>query len=666
MFNRIAAALGALAVASVAAAQEPLKVEDLVKPPAYAGPQLSDSGRYFAVAIPINGRMNLAVVDLETRKGTALTNFRDFDVIEFAWAGDERLVFTLGQFNSPTGPAAFEGGGLFVVGREGKEFRRLSETVRDTRRQNKFVYRRYQILRSLPGNGEEILALGNQRDADSDDVYRLNVRTGRATLLTPERPANSFRWVLDRNHVPRVVTSWIKDTNTYVVWYRKDADSPWQELTRYESTKGPTFVPLAFESNNRTLQVAFNGGRETMAVYRYDPQERKLGELLAQHPRYDMGADASGSGVPGVITDPKTDEVVGYVVAAERPQRVWIDESRARLQRMIDAALPDTSNSFVRTPNGKQLVVTARSDRLPTRWYLLDEEKKTMEELFASRPWIKPGQLAEMRPFLLKTRDGLEIPSYYFLPNDYKPGTRLPTVVHVHGGPTVRADMWGAFSYGVVEAQVLASRGYAVVLPNFRGTPGFGGRIYYAGFGAIGRQMLDDHEDAAKWAIEQGFADPERICISGASYGGYATLMSLARFPATFKCGVAGLIVSDMKMLVTSPAGDIPYSPAAVAFWNRLVGADSPSKYPPELSPVNLADRIKQPVFIYAGAEDIRTPLEQTTAMVRALERAGNPPKKVLIKAEEGHGFGKVENNVDLFQEMLKFLDATIGPKRGG
>jgi dipeptidyl aminopeptidase/acylaminoacyl peptidase len=649
-----------------AAAQEPLKLDDILKPPAYAGPQLSDSGRYFAVTIPINGRLNLAVVDLETRKGTALTNFKDFDVIGYTWAGDERLVFTLGQRNSPTGPAAFEGGGLFMVGRDGKEFRRLSETVRDTRRQNKFVYRRYEILRSLPGNSEEILALGNQRDAEADDVYRLNIRTGRATLLTAERPANAFRWVLDRNQVPRVVTSWVKDTNTYIVWYRKDAESPWQELTRYDSTKGPTFVPLAFESNNRSLQVAYNGERDTMAVFRYDPETRKFGELLAQHPRFDMGADASGQRVLGVITDPKTDEVVGYAVAAERPQRVWVDDGRARLQRMIDAALPDTSNSFLRTPNGKQLVVTARSDRLPTRWYLLDEEKKTMEELFASRPWIKPGQLAEMRPFTLKTRDGLEIPSYYFLPNGYKPGTRLPTVVHVHGGPTVRADQWGEFTFGVTEAQMLASRGYAVVLPNFRGTPGFGGRIYYAGFGAIGRQMLEDHEDAAKWAVAEGFADPERICVSGASYGGYATLMSLARFPATFKCGVAGLIVSDMRMLVTSPAGDIAHSPAGVAFWNQLVGVDSPSKYPPELSPVNLADRIKQPVFIYAGAEDIRTPLEQTTAMVRALERAGNPPRKVLIKAEEGHGYGKLENNVDLFEEMLRFLDATIGPKRGG
>ncbi|MCX7621734.1 MAG: prolyl oligopeptidase family serine peptidase, partial [Acidimicrobiales bacterium] len=557
---------------TLAAAQEPLKVEDIVRPPAYVDPKLSESGRFFAVAIPINGRLNLAVVDLETRKGTALTNFSDFDVVNFAWVGDERIVFTLGRYNTPTGPAAFEGGGLFVVGRDGKEFRRLSETVRDSRRQNKFVYRRYEPLRTLPGNNEEILAVGNLRDADSEDVYRLNVRSGRATLMTPQRPSNTVRWVLDRNLVPRVVTSWVKDSTSYIVWYRKDADSPWEELTRYDMAVGPVFVPLAFEANNRTLQVAFNGGRDTMAVFRYDPETRKLGELLAQHPRYDMGANALGEIVPGITTDPKTDEVIGYAVAAERPQRVWLDESRARLQKMIDAALPDTVNSFVRTPQGKQIVVTARSDRLPTRWYLLDEEKRTLEELFASRPWIKPGQLVEMRPFLLKTRDGLEIPSYYFLPNGYRPGTRLPTVIHIHGGPTVRADFWGAFSFGVVEAQVLAARGYAVVLPNFRGTPGFGGRIYYAGFGTIGRQMLEDHQDAAKWAVEQGFADPDRICISGASYGGYATLMALARFPETFKCGIAGLIVSDMRLFVTSPAGDVPYSPAAVSFWNRLVG----------------------------------------------------------------------------------------------
>jgi dipeptidyl aminopeptidase/acylaminoacyl peptidase len=298
------------------------------------------------------------------------------------------------------------------------------------------------------------------------------------------------------------------------------------------------------------------------------------------------------------------------------------------------------------------------------KWYILDEKKKTLEEVLSSRPWIKPENLVEMRPFRLKTRDGLEIPSYYFLPRDYKPGQKLPTVLHIHGGPTVRADRWGAFTYGVREAQILASRGYAVVLPNFRGTPGLGSKVYYSAFGAVGRQMSEDHEDAAKWAIEQGFADPARICIVGASYGGYATLMALAKTPELFRCGVAGLSVSDWELLAESASGDTAYSPAAAAFARKLAGADKNPAASREVSPVNMAARMKSPLMMWAGAADFRTPIEQTRNMQSALERAGNPPKAMLIKPGEGHGFGVVENNVELYDAMLKFLDEQIGPKQ--
>lgn len=640
----------------------PLSIEDFLRPAAFAEPTLSRNGKYFAVTVPVNGRRNLAVVDLETRKGTALTNFRDFDVIDVTWVGNDYILYTLGQFNSPTGPGQFDGGGLFMVSRDGKDGRKLSSTVRELRTQRQFVYRAYDVHRTIPSSDEEIIAEGNLRDADSEDLYRLNIKTGRATLLTPQRPEYSGQWLLDGNLVPRVVTSWVRDTQTFIVWYRKDENSSWEELTRYDRSKGPTFIPLTFESDNQTMQVAFNGGRDTMAVYRYDPNTKKLGELVAEHPRFDMGADASGSRVPGVLRDWKSDNIVGYRVRGDKPEVVWTDAEYSRIQRLIDGALPDTINFFSRTPDGKRLVVTASSDRAPTKWFMLDEEKKTLEDLFESRPWIKPGQMVEQRPFRLKTRDGLEIPGYYFLPRGYKQGERVPTVVHIHGGPSARADTFGG-GFGVLEAQLLASRGYAVVLPNFRVTPGFGGKIYYGGFGSLGREMVNDHEDAAKWAVEQGFAASDRICVSGASYGGYAALMALARFPNTFRCGISGLMVSDWKMLVTSPAGDTAYSKAAVAFTNQLVGVKSPSEYPSDVSPVNLADRIKQPVLIYAGADDIRTPLEQTNAMVRALERAGNPPKKVIVRAEEGHGFGKPENNVELYKEIIDFLDVNIGPK---
>jgi len=658
--------------ATVPAFSQTLTIEDIWRRPAIAEPKLSPNGRYFAVLAPVNDRLNLAVIDLETRKGVALTNFKDFDVRNVFWVGNERLVFSLGQFNAPSGAGLQEGGGFFAISRDGKESRQLSPTIRDLRRQNQNVYRAYSFLRSIPGNDEEILAEGNLRSADSSDIYRLNVRTGRAVLVTTDRPPRTafsgssegeptISWVLDRNLVPRVAVSSVKDTTTILVHYRKDDKSPWTELHRFDQVKGPVFLPLSFEKDNETLLVANGIDRPTIGVYRYNPNTKQLGSLVAEHPNFDMGADQLGSPVPGPLFDPKTEEVVGFRVDGDKLETVWIDPAYDRLQKMIDNALPGTINTFRRTPNGERLIVSSFSDRQPQRWFLLDEKNKTLEELFSSRPWIKPEQMAQMQPFTLKTRDGLEISSYYFLPRNHKSGERLPTVVHVHGGPFARADYWGRWGFGYREAQLLASRGYLVIVPNFRITPGLGNKVFYSGFGAYGRQMVADHADAAKWAIDQGLADPGRICVSGASYGGSATLMAMAQFPDLFKCGVAGLVVVDKEMQLTSPAGDIPRSEAGVRFWLTVLGAEKTSSIPPITSPVSYADKIKGAVMMYAGVDDIRTPLEQTRAMQRALERAGNAPKYMVVKTEEGHGFGKLENNVDLYNAVFKFLDEQIG-----
>jgi dipeptidyl aminopeptidase/acylaminoacyl peptidase len=640
---------------------KPLPVVDYWKLPTVAGPQLSPNGKSIAVSAPVNGRMNLAVVDLETRKGTALTNFKDFDVLNIRWVGNDRLVFTLGNRNSPTGPGQFDGGGLFVVSRDGKESRKLAPTVREVRGSGQYVLRTMDVLRTIPGNTNEIIVAANQRTSNSADVYRLDLRTGRMTLLTPNRPEYADDWILDENLVPRVVKGWIKDTGIYPIYYRKSADAPWEEIARHTIDKAPAFVPQAILPDGKTLLVATNAGRDTMAVFKFDAETKKLGELIAQHPKFDMGADAQGDTVSGPVLEPETNKVVGFEVDGERLLVGWEDEKSARTQATIDQALPGMVNTFRRIPNSTRVLITSFSDVSPARWYLLDEEKKTLEELFSSRPWLTKDHLVEQKPFLLKTRDGLEILSYYFLPKNHKPGDKLPTVVHIHGGPFARADYWG-YGFGYREAQVLASRGYAVVVPNFRITTGLGSKIYYSGFGTIGRQMSEDHEDAAKWAIAQGFADSKRVCISGASYGGYAALVALAKTPELFKCAVAGLVVSDLKMQLTSPSGDTAGSEANVAYWRSVIGQSTPGwDVADAVSPVNMASRIKGRVFMYAGSDDVRTPIEQTTAMRRALETAGNPPEVVLVKLEEGHGFGKEENNVDLYEKMLAFLDKHIG-----
>ncbi len=654
--------LSVAAQSPAAAKSEEVKLEDMLRPPTLSSPIFSKSGKYFAATAPSPStkRMNLVVVDMATRKGEIITGFKDFDVIDVHWVGDERLVFSLGQFNSPTGVGRFAGGGLFVVSRDGKEQKRLAPTMQESTGRGQ-VHRTLKFFRTIPDTAEEIIASGNTTHAMSVDLYRLNLVTGKSSLLTAGRPAShTDDWLLDSKLVPRVVTAWVKDTLTNVVYYRAGVDAPWTEIGRYEGNKAPAFRPLAFESDDQTLQVATNAGRETMAVYRFDPAAKKLGDLIAQHPRYDMGADAGGGSTSGAIVEPRTNKIVGYSVSGAKPEVVWTDPDYARTQRMLDAALPKLHNTFRRQPGTKKLVVTSYSDVSPTRWYILDEEAKTLEEIGTSRPWLD-GKLVDQRPFLYKTRDGLEIPGYYFLPRSYKPGTKLPTVLHIHGGPHVRADFWGG-GFGVQEAQVLASRGYAVVVPNFRITPGMGSKVYYSGFGTFGRQMSEDHEDAAKWAMNEGFADPARLCISGASYGGYASLQAMVKTPKLFKCAVAGLAVTDLEYQLTTFDGDTATDESGVKFWKGILGTeDLSSQLVKDISPVHNADKIKGAVFLYAGEDDIRVPIAQINRMNDELKKAGNPAKAYVVKKEEGHGFGKLENSLDLYTQVLKFLEDQIG-----
>jgi dipeptidyl aminopeptidase/acylaminoacyl peptidase len=640
-------------------------LEDYFKLPEMAGITISPNGKYLAATMPFKGRMNLGVVELDTRKASALSAYTDFDVQGVRWIGDDKLVYTLGQNNAPTGPGQFDGGGLFVINRDGSNFRRLSMTVKETRARNDFIYRGLDFYRRIPGNTNEIIASGNMTSADSEDLYRLDLKTGRHTLLTRDRPADyTSDWIVDDYLVPRVVTAWIRDSQTYVSYYRKDANSPWQEIGRYERNKAPIFVPLALNKDG-SMQVGYNGdpSRDTVGVYKFDPIAKKMGELIASHPRYDMGATAGGGRVAGVVVDPDTERLLGYRVNAGKPEVIWLDEKYAATQAALDQALPNRINSFLRLPASKRMIVTSYSDTLSTRWYFYDEEAKTLEQIGAARPWMD-GKLAEQRVFSYKTRDGMDIAGYYFLPRDYKPGTKLPTVVHIHGGPSVRADSW-ASGFGVQEGRLFADRGYAVIVPNFRITPGLGSKLYYSGFGTIGRQMSDDHEDAVKWGVEQGFVDPARVCMSGASYGGYAALQALVRNSNnTWKCAVAGLAVTDFYYQSTSRDVDYVSSESAVNFWKSIFGTqDLTAPIIKEISPIHHAAKVKNPVFLYAGEDDIRVPIPQIARMARELERTGNPPKAFVVKKGEGHGFGKVENNVDLYTQILAFLHEQIGKK---
>jgi dipeptidyl aminopeptidase/acylaminoacyl peptidase len=615
-------------------------VEDFLRPPLFRNASLSPDGQHLAVLMPVNGRMNLATIDLDNRTPRVLTSFSRYDVVAYHWVGSSRLVFTLGQFDTPVGES-FGGGGLFAIRRDGAESRELAPP-------NSF--RGFRYFESIPGSDTEIIAVRNDRSIESVDLYRLDIVTGGSTLITADRPhGQTVGWLLDANLVPRVATAVIDADRTTVAYHRRSAAEPWQELVRFERGEVGRLTPAWISSEGDELLVVARRGRDTSGLFRFDLVKREIGEQLAFHPRYDMTTSSL------ILSDDRK-KVLGFDVEADRYQVAWSDPDFERIQATVDRALPGRVNLIDRRPAAQRTLITSYSDRHTARIYLLDEKTRRMEELLASRPWLTTNDLVEMHPFLLPTRDGLEIPGYYFLPKNYSPGSRVPTVVLIHGGPEARTDFWGLWSGNVQQAQLLASRGFAVVLPNFRVTPQLGFRIHQAGFGQLGRKMQDDHEDATRWAIGEGFADPERICVMGASYGGYAALLEAVRSPDRYKCVVAAFAVTDFGALIDSPSSIYNYSRYTPAYYRRLLGdaIDDPAAMQ-RISPARNANAIRAPVLLIAGAEDWIAPIAQTRAMQRALERAGNPPR-MLIKGNEGHGFRSPAARIEESETILDFL----------
>ena len=643
-----------------------VKLEDFFRRPEFSEAVLSPNGRYLATLSSINQRLNLVVVDLDTRQASVLTRYDNIDLGRLRWAGNDRILYSAVQINAPSGQDAPRSGGLFVIKRDGSEGRQLARTVSQLVKNETGGFLAMQPLRPVPGAPDEMIVSAVVANDDSFDLYRINLSTGRHRLLTAGRPADRIgSWILDSKGVPRVALAGGAGRSTQrIVYYRRDADSAWQEIARFDETRAPAFVPLAFDSDDEHLYVASNEGRANMAIYRYNPQQRAMVEMVAQHPQYDLGASPQGGALNSLLFDPQTNALAGLRIDADRPQVLWLDESMAKVQASVDATWPDRFNVLSGSRLSSRVLISSYSDTLPGRLYLYDRQTQKLEEIGASRPWLE-GQLAQVRPFRLKTRDGLEIPSYVVLPRDHRPGQRLPTVVHVHGGPFARDVVQGGRygpSFGVREAQVLASRGYAVVLPNFRITPELGSQIYYAGFGTYGQQMSDDHEDAAAWAIDQGFADPRRICISGASYGGYAALQALTRPSNPFACAIAGLPVTDLKF--QRERADYAFSPAAVEYWRKVQGvSDFDDPKVRQQSPLFQAERIKAPVFMYVGELDSRTPPAQAKRMADALAAAGNPVKDYFVGKGEGHGFGVQSVNVELYSRILKFLEDALAER---
>jgi dipeptidyl aminopeptidase/acylaminoacyl peptidase len=661
----VASALASHSAALAQSAAGKIPVEVFYKRSAFTSYQLSPDGTKLSVIAPVNGRNNLVVVDLEKRSRTNITNFDTYDVADVNWITNDRLWFRAIEGRDVANKVTYQGS--YAINIDGTEIRNM-EALRGAPKRSRLV----KVVDRKTG---DIIIAANLRRSAAIDLYLSNTRSNKLELLTFDSPADTGGFLLDKDNVPRLAITSNDTSLNYTVWFRKDAKSPWESLQT--STEGAeNWWPISFRADGKLL-VSTNIGRDKAAIAVYDPVSRTMGEVLAESNEIDLGRRSDFVNLPDeedefgwnpliLKSDPEKPnepaKVVGIRYNGYLPYLEWFDPELKALQATIDKALPDRVNRFSATSasEGKKVLVNSASTTHPVRTYLYDPAKKALEEVPAGRPWL-PGEDMPTRSFeKYIARDGLPIPAYLTLPRDHDSSKKLPLVVHIHGGPYLRN--YGPLDWGQMDTKFLASRGYAVLEPEPRGSQGFGRKHFTAGFKTWGLQMQDDITDGVKHLIAKGIVDPKRVCLYGGSYGGYATLQGLVREPDMFKCGLATVAVTDLFLFQETTWSDTGVNTKASAefFTTRVGSVDKDREQLERTSPARNADKIKVPVFLVMGESDVRVPQIHGTKMVEGMKKAG-VDFTYQVYVGEGHGWQKDENRFDAARRMEAFFAKHIG-----
>ena len=627
----------------------------------FGGATLSPSGRYLAARSGAPGRrIMLVVVDLQENTVKVVANHPTADIGEVVWVNDERLAFNL--TDREVGPRdVYVAGGLYAVNRDGSDMRQLAaRDAKDYVSERESGAKRKMLpwstfLMDEPGAQDSEWMYVTSYDFEDDgqvrnvNLLRLNTLTGQNSVV--QRPARVDEWMLDQQGKPRLAIGHERDLVT--LYYLDPASGKWRTLASYNAyqDKGSTFSPLGFGEDG-TLYVTSRGGKDTVSLYAFDFQTGK--------PKAEPLVETKGYDFAGSLID-RRGKVLGVRYETDALASIWFDPAMRAVQEKVDKLLPSTVNMITAaaSPDAPWVLVRSYSDVQPSVYLLYNLQTGKLNKVGEARPGVDARRMATQDALRYKARDGLEIPALLTLPAGTPKGKQLPLVVLVHGGPYVRGTHWGWDP----ESQFLASRGYAVLEPEFRGSTGYGAQHFQAGWKQWGLKMQDDIADGARWAIAQGIADPKRICIAGASYGGYATLMGLVNDPDLYKCGIDWVGVTDIQLLYD---GHWSFKSDMSDEWKEygmpdLIG--DPIKDAAQLaatSPLKQAARITQPLLMAYGGVDHRVPIYHGRKFYEAVTK-GNRQVEWVDYQEEGHGWSLPKNRIDFWGRVEKFLDKNIG-----
>lgn len=651
MVYRLTAVL-ALVLPALAFA-EPPPVASFTNFPAYSGMKISPSGTHLAFIRQTTEFEAIAVLELKEMKQASQTAFGNLVGIDsFVWANDSRLLIAPTRRFPGYTASKQPTGEILGIDADGKQVELLfgyaagEEAKGRSLQRRESVYAAADVIDVLPADPDNVIiqTIGYGIEGTFNAAYTMHIRTGRTRKLATS-PVRNGEFLTDADHHVALVYGQDAEGNNHV-YYRSRESGDWELKANSGIDKGSLW-PVARAGKPGSFYVLDDRDAETRGVFIWTPETGEH-RLLFRHPVADItraGVDQAGV-------------AWGFRYVDHFPEYWYPDPEHplARLHRGLRAQFPDHDVSITSQTDDNRLAVARISGpRTPSVFFVVDIGTGKLMQKLVSRPSLAPTALASVDPIEIVARDGLKIRGYLTVPGGVD-ARRLPMIVLVHGGPHGVYDGYG-FDY---EAQLFASRGYAVLQVNFRGSGGRGREFESAGYGKWGLEMQDDITDAVRWAIQDGVADPKRICIAGASYGAYSALTGVYREPEMFRCAVGMAGVYDLPLLFER--GDIQTITRGMNYLKFAVGTDTEELK--RRSPVYNAEKIRTPVLLLHGKIDERAPFEHAKRMREALEKAGNPPEW-FTEWGEGHGFLDEGNRQAAYERLLDFFDRHIGKAAG-
>lgn len=616
--------------------------------PKYGNLKISPAGTYLGFTRQTGDYEAIMVLRLADMKPTTQSHFGSLVGIErFVWADDSRLLVSLSRQFAGFTAGSTPTGEIVGIRADGSQAEMLfgfaaGEAAVDSRiARRQSVDAAGEVLDVLPDDPDAVLiqTYGFGFEGELNSVYRMDVRSGKLRKLATS-PLRNGDFLTDADHEVALVSGQDAAGNNQV-HYRKPGDVGW-ELKFNSAMEQGSVWPVARAGKAGSFYVLDDRDAPTRGVFLWTPATGEH-RLLFRHPVGDLqlaGVDPQG-------------RAWGFRYEDHFPQYWYPDPEHplARAHQWLRQRFPDHDVGITsQTDDMNRLVARVSGPRTPGIFFVVDVAARKLTHRLESRPDLEFSELAPVHPIEVTVRDGLKIRGYLTLPNGTD-GKRLPMIVLVHGGPHGSYDSYG-FDY---EAQLFASRGYAVLQVNFRGSGGRGRVFESAGYGKWGREMQDDVTDAVRWAIQDGVADRHRICIYGASYGAYSALTGAYREPDLFRCVVGMAGVYDLPLLFVR--GDIQSVERGMNFLRMAVGTDEADLK--RRSPVYNAERIHVPVLLLHGKQDPRAPFEHARRMREALEKAGNPPVW-STEWDERHGFFDEKHRKEAYSLILEFFERHV------